>query len=160
MQVPKTSMNDIDAILIPASPRNWDTLGAQIYAIEKENFGEDSLDMEMMRTDLNDPSTSLVVLRDDKKIVGFTYAVPESEGVARIVDTVISKEYQHKGFVSFLMTRLESDLRAKGYGFVTRDSMIANGYAEKIAKHYSDRIVEMRDVESQWGTQRHFKIRI
>jgi hypothetical protein len=114
----------------------------------------------MMKADMNDPNTSWVVLMYGGSIIGFTYAVPESERTARIVDTVISKEYQHRGYVALLMACLEDDLRKKGYGFVTRDSMIENGYADKIAEHYADRVVEMRDIESQWGRQRHFKIKI
>lgn len=152
--------DQIDAVCLPASPRNWDAVGTRIYEIEYDCFGESSLSREMMKTDLNDAETCLVILKTSSRIVGFTYAIPESDGVARIVDTVIEKEYRHKGLVSRLMTCLESELREKGYDFITRDSLVSNGYAEKIARHYSGRIVEMADIDSQWGKQRHFKIRI
>jgi hypothetical protein len=152
--------DDISAVLIDPSPENWSLFGEQIYRIEQANFGSQSLDKEMMKADMNDPNTSWVVLMHGGSIIGFTYAVPESERTARIVDTVISKEYQHRGYVALLMACLEDDLRKKGYGFVTRDSMIENGYADKIAEHYADRVVEMGDIESQWGRQRHFKIKI
>lgn len=106
-------------------------------------FGENSLDEKMMESDINDPKT-ILVLQDENSVVGFTYALPESEGVACIVDTVLVKEYQNRGFISILMSCLETELRKKGYEYVTRDAMVENGYADKIIKNYSTKIVETR----------------
>ncbi|EKD24003.1 MAG: hypothetical protein ACD_81C00131G0006 [uncultured bacterium] len=145
---------------ITPSSLNWNTLGSQIYNIEVSIFGEESLSEEMMRDDINDPEVTLVLLKKDESIVGFTYALPESGGVARIVDTVIIKERQSKGLISMLMTCLETELRKKGYEYVTRDAMVDNGYADKITRNYSSRIIETRDFIGEWGKQRYFKIRI
>jgi len=146
--------------LISPSPSNWEILGNRIYKIEQDVFGEKSLDKEMMKSDINDLRASLVLLRDKDLIVGFTYALPESEGVARIVDTVITKKYQNKGFVSLLMSCLETELRKNGNKYVTRDVMVENGYADKVMKNYVSQIVETREFTGQWGKQRYFKIRI
>jgi ribosomal protein S18 acetylase RimI-like enzyme len=150
----------IFAELVPPSTSNWGLFGEQIYKIEENIFGKESLKRDMLELDINDPKTVLVLLKDDSCIVGFTYATPESDGVARIVDTVIVKEYQGKGLVSKLMVCLEAELKGQKYEYITRDVMIENGYANKVEKNYISKIVEMKDLDSQWGKQRHFKIRI
>ncbi len=146
--------------LIPPAVSNWEVYGTRIYEIERSIFSEKSLDEEMMRSDINDPNTILVLLKDGESIVGFTYALPESEGVARIVDTVLLKEYQGRGFVAMLMARLETELKKNKYVYVTRDVMVENGYAEKVMKNYGSRIVATREFSGTWGRQRYFKIRL
>jgi hypothetical protein len=150
----------ISAHLIKPSSSNWKTFGEQIYKIEKDVFGKKSLDEKMMESDINDTNASLALLKEGDSIVGFTYALPESEGVARIVDTVLAKEYQNKGYVALLMTTLEIELEKKGYEYVTRDAVIENGYADKITKNYISQIVETSEFVGEWGKQRHFKIRL
>ena len=150
----------IIAELIAPSPLNWDSFGKRIYEIEQDVFGDKSLEGKMMEADINDPNTVLVLLKDGEAVIGFTYAVPESEGVARIVDTVITKEFQNKGLVALLMSSLEAELKKKNYGYITRDVMIDNGYADKVTRHYSSRIVETREFVGDWGKQRYFKIRL
>ena len=150
----------IFAEFVTPSPSNWDILGDQIYKIEQSIFGEESLDKEMMRSDINDPKMNLVLLKDDTSIVGFTYAVPENEESVRIVDTVILKEYQHRGFVSMLMSYLETELKKGGYTYITRDALVENGYADKIIKNYSSRIIETKEFTSKWGKQKYFKIKL
>lgn len=150
----------IFAELVPPSASNWELFGEQIYKIEESIFGEESLQKDMLELDINDSKTVLVLLKDKNYIVGFTYAVPEGDGVVRIVDTVITKEYQGKGLVSKLMVCLEEELNRQKYKYITRDVMVENGYADKVEKNYVSKIVEMEDLDSQWGKQRHFKIKI
>jgi hypothetical protein len=150
----------ISAHLIKPSPSNWKTFGEQIYKIEKDIFGEKSLDEKMMESDINDTNTSLVLLKEGDSIVGFTYSLPEGDGIARIVDTVLTKEYQNKGYVALLMKALEIELKKKGYKYITRDAVIENGYADKITKNYTSQIVETNEFVGEWGEQRHFKIRL
>jgi ribosomal protein S18 acetylase RimI-like enzyme len=150
----------ISVEFITPSPSNWETLGDQIYKIERSIFGEESLDQEMMRSDINDSKTNLILLKDGSSIVGFTYTVPENEDSARIVDTVLMKKYQHKGFVSILMSCLETELRKSGYKYITRDVLIKNGYADKIMKNYNSQIIETKELTSKWGKQRYFKIQL
>lgn len=145
---------------ITPSPSNWELLGDQIYAIEQSIFGEKSLDKDMMQSDVNDSKMNLVLLKDGDSIVGFTYAVPENEESVRIVDTVLMKEYQHKGFVSLLMSCLETELKKRGYTYITRDALVENGYADKIIKNYSPRIIETKEFTSTWGKQIYFKIQL
>ncbi|MCX6702200.1 MAG: GNAT family N-acetyltransferase [Candidatus Zambryskibacteria bacterium] len=152
--------NSVSVELIAPSSSNWEFFGKQIYYIEQSVFSEKSFNEEMMKSDINDPKATLVLLKDKESIVGFTYALPETQGVARIVDTAITKEYQNKGLVSILMSCLEKELRNKGYEYVTRDVMIENGYADKIMKNYSSKIVETKEFIGRYGKQRHFKIRI
>lgn len=150
----------ISVEFIPPSTSNWKLFGESIYGIEKSLFGDKSLAEDWLRSDINDLKTMLVLLKDDNSIVGFTYAVPESEEIARIVDTTIAKKYQGRGMVVKLINCLEEELKRRGYKYMTRDAMVENGYADKIEKNYSSRIVEMWNLDSQWGKQRHFKIKI
>jgi ribosomal protein S18 acetylase RimI-like enzyme len=150
----------ISVEFIPPSPSNWDVFGARIYEIEQSIFSEKSLDEEMMRSDMNYPRAVFVVLKDGDSVVGFTYALPESEGVARIVDTVLLEEYQGRGFVAMLMARLEAELKKEKYIYVTRDVMVQNGYADKVMKNYGSKVVETREFTGMWGKQRYFKIRL
>jgi len=68
--------------------------------------------------------------------------------------------YQGKGNVGALMKDLEEELRTRGVKWITRDSAVENGYADKIQKHYGERVVETRERMSPWGKQRHFKIEL
>jgi ribosomal protein S18 acetylase RimI-like enzyme len=94
-----------------------------------------------------------------EKIVGYTCASVHGDG-AYIMNTAISKEWQNRGKVAVLMRRLEEELKSRGVEYITRDSAVENGYADKIQKYYGDKIIETRDRESPWGLQRYFKIRI
>ncbi len=146
--------------VVPPSPSNWDVFGEQIYLIEKSIFGDKAFDKEMMRIDLTNPKTVFAVLKNRDSIIGFTYTTEESAEVANITDTVIIEEYQNKGLVSILMICLETELNRLGYKYVTREAMVENGYADKISKNYTSRIIETREFTGEYGKQRYFKIEL
>jgi hypothetical protein len=58
------------------------------------------------------------------------------------------------------MQKLEEELRAKGVKWLTREAAVKNGYADKIQKHYGDRIVETGERMSPWGLQCYFRIKL
>ncbi|PIR82958.1 hypothetical protein COU19_03035 [Candidatus Kaiserbacteria bacterium CG10_big_fil_rev_8_21_14_0_10_56_12] len=59
-----------------------------------------------------------------------------------------------------MMKLLEDTARSRGYTFVTRDARVGNGYADKIAQNYRERIVESHEKTTAFGPQRYFKIRL
>jgi ribosomal protein S18 acetylase RimI-like enzyme len=146
--------------LIKPSPGNWEHVGVDIFSVEKTVFSQDAFDEQMLRIDINDPRTILVVLKDKEQIIGFVYSMPESDGLARIVDVAILPAFQHKGYISSLMCMLENEMIKQCYEYFTEDAMVENGYAEKILKHYESRIVETHEFEGDYGKQRYFKIRL
>ncbi len=148
------------AELIEPSLLNWKVWGDQIFKIEQSIYGKKFLDKETMKSEINNPRVCLVLLKEGDLVVGFTYALPESKKIAHIIDTALAKEYQNKGFVSILMSCLENQLRKRGYEYITRRAMVENGYADKITKNYSGKIVETSEFVGKWGKQRNFKIRL
>ena len=144
--------------LIPPSPVNWNRYGSQLLSIEQEVWAEKAFDEEMMEADINDPKAILIILKDEETIIGFTYALPRSELVSCIVNIVIMKNYQKKGLVKKLMEPIESELRKNGYVYMVECAMVDNGYADKIKKNYHSRIIESKDVDSEYGRQTYFKI--
>ncbi|HYC83119.1 MAG TPA: GNAT family N-acetyltransferase [Candidatus Paceibacterota bacterium] len=150
----------ISAEIIAPSPSNWKNVGREIYAIEQSVFSEKAFGQEMMAADLNDPQAVLAVLKDQKTIVGFAYALPDDRETAHIVDVVIAPSYQHKGLVAKLMSCLERQLKNNGYKYIETEAMVENGYADKILKNYNAQIIETEEFTGPYGEQRYFKIRL
>ncbi len=104
----------------------------------------------------------------DKKIIGYSLAVPDNdykeERTAYIYDTEIEPEHQHQHLVGLIFELMEEELRKRGYTAITRDAMVSNGWAEKIVKHYADRILEQEESSeeqvSTYGEQIFFRIKL
>jgi hypothetical protein len=150
----------VQAEYIKPSTSNWKIFGEQIYEIEQEEFKDKSLDKKMMITDINNPNVILVLLKKNNLVIGFSYALPENQTTARIVDTVIKKEYQGKRLISEIMKIMEKKLREIGYKYMSREAMVENGYAKKITKNYNSRILETKESTGTWGRQIYFKIQL
>lgn len=139
---------------------NSEVVVAQIYAIEQVVFGDKSFSKEMIASDLDEPDVVMVVLKDGDVIIGFVYALPEAEKVACVVDVAIVPKYQNQGLIAGLMLCLETELKRRGYEYMTEHAMVDNGYADKIVKNYASRIIEMSDFFGEYGKQRYLKIRL
>jgi ribosomal protein S18 acetylase RimI-like enzyme len=150
----------ISVELIEPSSSNWELLGKEVFKIERKIFADKAFSEEMMRSDLDNPTTRLVLLKDNGSVIGFTYALPEGEKIAGIVDVAIKKEYQHQGLVGKLMSCLEAKLKQEGYEYIITHAMVENGYADKIVKSYGSRIVETKEFVGEYGKQRYFKIHL
>jgi ribosomal protein S18 acetylase RimI-like enzyme len=117
-----------------------------------------------------DPNHTIVVLREQGTIVGFSLAIPigemdpsrtgESVDTAYIYYTAIEPTHQGQGYVGQIMDQLIASLRQKGYRYIERDAVIANGYADKIEKRYGDAIVTQYDHNHfpEFGPERFFRI--
>lgn len=140
---------------------SWNGVKNDILGIEKACFGNLSYSEQNFIDDFEKSDTIVVFLRSPQgKIIGYTYTIPRGTSTVNIESTAIDPEYQGRGLVEKLMRTLEEELRRRAIDFLTRDSAISNGYADKIQKHYGQRVVEWRDHTSKYGPQRFFKIRI
>lgn len=142
---------------------NWDEIWPAISKLEDECFPGKGLGEEYLKDIFTNEANIIVLLKQGSEIIGFTCGIPD-ENVADAIyieTTEITPTEQGKGHVVAVMDLLENECRNRGYKFITRDAEISNGYADKIAKNYGDRILESHDHESEYsmgGMQRFFKI--
>lgn len=150
------------AELFDPSVETWDSVREQILRIEELCFGQMGFGEDELRGTFENPENIVVVLRKNKKIIGFSSAIPdgETEGAIYIDTTDVLPIEQGKGHLGTIMKLLEDEARKRGYKFLTRNAAVDNGYAEKILSHYAERIVDTYENESEYGRQRYFKIRL
>lgn len=158
--------------ILKPSLANWELIKDKILFIEKEAFGNGAFGEEEMMTDFLDPKNIVVLLKDDTKeeVIGFTYSKPfepETDDspalpgeTAWIWDTVIQKEYRGRGLLGQMMSVLEVELKKLGFKYIERNALIANNFAESITKHYKERIIKSYPLDSRWGPQIFFRIKL
>lgn len=138
--------------------------------LEKSAFGDSSMSKIDLASDLKNPSNIFIFLYDGETIIGVTHAKPVTEvyserttdtDTAIIWNTIIDKDYRGRGLVSILMTRLEEELKRRGYKYIERFAAVSNKYAENVQKYYGSRVIETYANESPlYGSQIFFRIRI
>lgn len=143
----------------------WTSVREDIMVVENAAFSKHPDTEEMLRTCFENPSSTVIVLRnkENQKIVGYAYAIPDQEQsleVALIDSIALMPSLQGQGLGGNITKLLEEQLVKKGYQFITMRARIENGYADKIKKHYDSRIVECREVDSKYGKQSYCKIRL
>lgn len=141
----------------------WETAGTEIAEIEKLCFGNEAYSEERLKAEIESLDTVTVILKTKEgQIIGFSYARPDAAvpGSALIYTTDIHPLYQGRGLVGEIMGTMEGELRKKNFSFMTRHCGVSSGYADKVQKHYGNRIVETYDRESRFGPQRFFKIKL
>ncbi len=166
------------------SPEAWGRVKDQILPMTEEGVGwtEDTpmlgqTDDVMVASNIEAAFTSsdstAVLLRDRRgDLLGYSLSVPfekmDPQGAvgkpksAYIYFTVLDKDHRGQGLVGKITDPLFEELSKQGYEKVVRDSMIGNGYAAKVAKHYTDSIDEAIDHEywPEVGPQTRFTIDI
>ncbi len=144
------------------SSKTWEDLKEDILRIEKECFGETGLEEEDFTNIAHSPDGIVALLKKGQKILGYTIGGQDEneEKTITIYSTAITPEEQGMGYVESLVGSFESEARKRGYLFLTRYAAKENGYADKIQKNYTDRIVETSDNDSPSGPQRYFKIHL
>ncbi|HSW97306.1 MAG TPA: GNAT family N-acetyltransferase [Candidatus Saccharimonadales bacterium] len=150
----------------------FETIEDDLVAMEKEAFGFEGYNEDILRGRFTNPETTAVIIRTSEgKVIGYTYATPidgpgmpranERKEVAYVARTVIDKAYRKKGLITTLIDPLEAKLKEKGYKYIERHAAVSNGYADKIQKHYAGRIEAIQDIENPYyGSQRFFRIKL
>lgn len=149
----------------------WAEIRSAVIALEKDAFGDKAFSDDEIAKDFLSARNTTVLLKDEGEVVGFTYARPldeagepdresEAHETAYVWDTIIDKRYRGKGLIGSLMGELEKELKRKGYSFIERTAVVANDYAAHIAKRYGDRIITSEPVETKYGKQVFFRIKL
>ena len=144
---------------------SWESVKDSIMSIENKSFGGSGFGEDMMKGIFEDENNLNYILKDSQanKVIGYVSVMLQSDGKsAYIMNTAIAPEHQGKGNVGLLMQKMEDDLKSKGVEYLIRDAAVENGYADKIERHYVERIIEDKTYEkmSPWGLQRHFEIKL
>lgn len=157
--------------IVQATPEVWSTIKDDVMSFEKELFGLEETDISYA---FQNTEATVAILRDVKtnKVVGITYAEPVAQAYQSglhaereklpdamyIQNTALNPDYMKQGLVGPLVDCLEEALKAKGYKFIERDSVVAHAYAENIKRKYGDRIILEIPHSSKWGDQIFFRI--
>lgn len=120
-----------------------------------------------------DPTSTVVLLWEETTPIGYSLAAPidrmdptrknEASDTAYIYWTVIHKDYQGRKLVGIVSDQLLCELHHQGYGYVERDAVKENGYADSTQRHYQKfpgSIVATYD-HTKWpqiGPERFFRI--
>ena len=151
---------------------DWIKIKDSILSLEKEGFEEHPFTEKEIEEDFLNPENIIVLLKnlENQEVIGFTYVKPmepeTSDGPAKpgetawMWDTVIKKEFRGRGLLGLMMNKLEEELKNRGFKYVERNAMAANNFAENIAKHYKERIIKSFPLESKWGPQVFFRIKL
>lgn len=151
---------------------HWTQIKDSIFSIEEEAFDEHSFTRKELEEDFLNSENIIVLLKniDNEEVIGFTYAKPSepetSDGPAKpgetawIWDTVIRKEYRGKKLLGIMMEKLEEELRRRGFKYIERNAMVTNNFANNISKYYKERIIKTFPLESKWGPQVFFRIKL
>jgi ribosomal protein S18 acetylase RimI-like enzyme len=102
----------------------------------------------------------LAVIHEADRALGYCLVKRRWPEAAYIAITAIDPEFQKKGHLGTLILAVELELRKIGYTHIERNARIQNGYADKIAAHYGERIEISYDHGSLIGPLRFFRIRL
>ncbi len=151
---------------------SWVEIKDTIVSLEKEAFEQHPFIEDELEKDFLNPENTIVFLKnlDSQEVIGFAYAKPRepetSDSPAKpgetawMWDTVIKKEFRGKGYLGVIMDKLEEELRNRGFKYLERNALVANNFAENISKHYKERIIKNFPLESKWGPQVFFRIKL
>lgn len=102
----------------------------------------------------------LAVIHAGDKAMGYCLVHRRWPEAAYVAITAIDPEFQKKGHLGKLIGAVEDELRRIGYTHIERNARVANGYADKIAAHYGDRVEIAYEHGSLIGALRFFRIRL
>jgi len=97
--------------------------------------------------DLLHPLSAVVLLGDTKRfIIGYAYAILETYDSSAVVHEIaVDPDINEVGAVERMMTELEDELLKRGSPTMEGNFTVQNGYAGRIRRIYSDRIIETRE---------------
>lgn len=166
------------------SPKSWEKVKEEILPMTEEGLGWGESTPLLGQTNeivafpdissaFQSPDSTAVLLRDaGGKVIGYTLSFPFEKmdpesakhipGASYIYFTVLDKDHRGQGLVGKITDPLFEELSRQGFETVVRDSMIDNGYAGTVTRHYGDSIRGAIDHEywPEVGRQTRFVIDI
>jgi len=154
------------------SPSTWEEIKNTIISLEHEAFGDKAFTDEEISSDFLNEKNIIVLLKKEEtsEIVGFVYAKPVEEAEAERVaekgetaylwDIIIKQEYRGQHLAGILMNKIEEELKSMNYKYMDLCAVKENNFAENISKTYQGRIVKSEPIDSKWGPQVFFRIRL
>lgn len=130
-----------------------------LLRIESRCFGPNGDNDEELEESVK-TSLFLAVVREGDEAFGYCLVKRRWPETAYIAITAIDPAYQKKGHLKTLISSVEDELRTIGYTHIERNCRIENGYADKVEKHYGDRVDVRYDHGSRIGPLRFMRIRL
>ena len=162
---PERGLTPYTAELYNPSTVPWAEIEEQVKAVLQSALPQiDKHYLEGLEENFTDPENIVVLARtSNNNLIGLTICSPTSKDskVANTDFTAVIPEEQGKHLVAKLMEVAEAELKRRGYLFMTTQARIQNGYANKVRKHYNERIVsESKMSGSAYGPRINFKIKL
>ncbi len=153
-----------------SNKENWESISNDIAHLEQSAFGQNAFTPEYLESDFVNPKNTIVVLENEGVLVGFVYAKPVEEAeedredeageTAYIWNIIVDQSHRGQKLGGLLMNTLLTELRNKGYKFIEICAVKEHNFAGNLEKVYKDSIVDMYDLDSKWGPQKFFRIKI
>ncbi|HSX19222.1 MAG TPA: GNAT family N-acetyltransferase [Candidatus Saccharimonadales bacterium] len=168
---PKDAIPSFKLETFDPSKTSWRKARKDVIDLEKANFGDNGDDEKSLREGFVNTQNTIVVVKDEDRIIGYTLAKPAqvlyeeesdweafrgreaSTDTAYIYNTVLAPEYQGKGYVAQMYAGLDQALLSKGYKRIHRDSAVENGLAANILKNNQGKIISNFEHDSPYGRQ-------
>ncbi len=157
----------------------WKKVKDAVMRVEKLAFGPEGAEKKKdMKKWFKDKRNIVVFLMSEQGgLLGYTIGFPfdnpdipddiksgkaaEKSDTVYVYSTAILGQFRGRQLISPLMDKFENEVRSRGYECIERNAAVENGYADSIARHYGDRVLEVRDGTSPiYGPQRFFRIRL
>ncbi len=142
-------------------PEDWDKYKTGLMEVEIEAFSGTGFSEDLLRNLVQDENNFTFMVKEGDKVVGYVNATPHGEDKAYITSIAVLPSHQGRGIVGTLSSALEQELVRQGYLRTCEDANDDNGYADKIKRHYGNRVVVYGEPHpSPWGNQRYIEIRL
>lgn len=138
MEIEKVNLDDLDKIM----------------KMEKEAFKSDSFSKENMKKLILQSTLFLKLIKkhDKQKLLGFIIIIQDDLDRLNIINFLINKKYQNKGFGSYLLTKtLEIVRQIKGIKKIVLNVKTKNRAAIKLYEEFNFRIT--REIENYYRNQ-------
>lgn len=138
MQIEKVNLDDLDKIM----------------KMEKEAFKSDSFSKETMKKLILQSTLFLKLIKkhDKQKLLGFIIIIQDDLDRLNIINFLINKKYQNKGFGSYLLTKtLEIVKKINGIKKIVLNVKTKNRAAIKLYEEFNFRII--REIENYYRNQ-------
>ncbi len=140
------------------TPQDWEKVRDDILELSRYAQGQRVISTDNIKEwceryfKNTHPDIVTVLLKKDKKVIGFslahrTYSYSDDEKdyvpsltKAEIDTNVIAPEHQGRGYVGLLTNGMEDELKRRGFKEFVIVARTGAGYADAIVRHYKDRI--------------------